>query len=248
MQNQQYPVWICLCHPSDIRNIGGAIRAVANFGLAGIKVVCDESLELSAEDLSIFSSGAYQKISFRRYGTLVEATETADILIGTSRRPRDHSHLNQYPSSGLSTLLGHSKEAHILFGNERVGLSHDELDLCHALIEIHSTSHFPSLNLAHAVACVGYELARPKDASLTIKSDMLYIRPQTSSVEDDAFLKRVQEVCEFSGFPSGKSADTFAKQLRGLIRKANPTPGDYGLILGVFRELERLSALEHATK
>ena len=249
MQFTPSSVWVCLCQPNDIRNIGGALRAVANYGLAGLKIVCSQDMEWTDERLMALSSGAYQQVRLKRYESLVKATEDADLLIGTSRRRREHGHIVQYKSTDLTTLLQNSERAHVLFGNERVGLSHKELDVCHALVEIHTRPTFPSLNLAHAVACIGYELTRPQ-ASLTDhkQTTLPLMKAQTTSSEDEAFLQRVLEVCQRSGFPPGKSAESFSRKLRSLVRRADPTPGDYGLILGVFRELDRLSTFKRCVE
>ena len=249
--------WICLCSPSDIRNIGGAMRAVANFKLAGLKVIIEPQVILPEEELKAYSSGAYQYIEFNRYSSLIEATKDADFLVGTSRRTRSHGHLKSYQSTDLVQLMQSCRSPHILFGNERVGLSHEELDLCHALIEIHSDTSFPSLNLAHAVVCLAYEITRSPsqkqekallDEESVTSVTQRFIPAQTSSLEDEAFLRRVIEVCDRIGFPSGKNAETYARKLRSLLRRAQPKAGDYGMILGLFRELDRLKRLSQSKR
>ncbi len=255
-------VWICLCQASDIRNIGGAARAVANFGLAGLKIINPRVKALSREDLHTFSSGASEIIEIQRFDTLLDGLEEADLLIGTSRRRRDHPHLSPHTAQELSTLIDRAQRPHLLFGNERTGLTHEELDLCQASVEIHSDPSFPSLNLAHAVACLAYELSRPLNVAgderiggaspssplntLSQVNTLSQAQAQSPSLttvrEDEAFLQRVIEVCTRTNFPPGKSSERYARQLRSLIRRAKPKPGDYGMILGLFRELERLSS------
>ena len=255
--NPHQNTWICLCSPSDIRNIGGAMRAVANFKLAGLKIIIEPQVTLAEEELKAYSSGAYQYIAFNRYSNLVEATKDADFLIGTSRRPRSHGHLKSYQSTDLVQLMQSCHRPHILFGNERVGLSYEELDLCHALVEIHSDVSFPSLNLAHAVACVAYEITRPspqkKQKNQTVDGALNsvkngFIPAHTSTLEDEAFLSRVIEVCDRIEFPPGKNAETYARKLRSLLRRAHPRAGDYGMILGLFRELDRLKRLAQSNQ
>ena len=51
-------------------------------------------------------------------------------------------------------------EVALVFGNERTGLTDGELALCSLASHIPSSSAFPSLNLAHAVQVVCYELRR----------------------------------------------------------------------------------------
>lgn len=242
--------WVCLCRPSDVRNVAGVIRAVANFGLAGVKLVTEDHKLHDPDDLLAFSSGASKIVTLKVYPDITSALTKASLAVGTSRRQRNHQHLTHLESCQITTALIDHESPHILFGNERTGLSHDELDLCHAIVELHSTSTFPSLNLAHAVACVAYELTRPRDiqshhVSATDSSALTaaLIPPvSTSIVEDEAFLNRVIEVSQRVKYPPSKSSERFARQLRSLLRRARATPGDYGLILGIFRELERLDS------
>ena len=246
--------WVCLSRPSDVRNIAGAIRAVANFGLAGIKVVTDQSTLFTLDELEAFSSGASRIVPLNVYHELVPALAEASLVVGTSRRQRNHQHLAHLYAYQMSVALNHQPSPHILLGNERTGLSHKELDLCHAIVEINSCASFPSLNLAHAVACIAYELARPFDphsnrltdeviSEASVSSKSIPQSP-TSIVEDEAFLKRVIEVSQRIHYPPSKSSERFARQLRSLLRRAQATPRDYGLILGIFRELERLGAMD----
>lgn len=48
----------------------------------------------------------------------------------------------------------------IVFGNERTGLTDEELDCCSVAINIPSNEDFPSLNLSHAVQVMTYTLFR----------------------------------------------------------------------------------------
>lgn len=233
-------VWVCLCRPSDVRNIGGALRAVANFGLAGVKLICSEVNQYDEDELSACSSGALRHVPFLEYTSLSEALSEADLIIGTSRRHRAHTHLHEVVSSQLPEYIRTSLSPHLLFGNERAGLSHAELDLCHLLTEIHSTPEFPSLNLAHAVACIAYELARPISESDLIYRHDIHLPQVVDPVADEAFLHRVIEVSTLVGYPPSKSPERFARQLRSLMRRAAAEPGDYGLILGLMREIHRL--------
>jgi len=51
----------------------------------------------------------------------------------------------------------------VVFGNERTGLTDEELDCCSVAINIPSSERFPSLNLSHAVQLITYTLYRALD-------------------------------------------------------------------------------------
>lgn len=242
--------WICLCRPSDIRNVAGALRAVANFGLAGVKLITDDTDLSQADPLRAFSSRAYDVVKFEVYSEVEVALRDASVIIGTSRRPRAHQHLTELVSAELCQAIEAQTSPHILFGNERVGLSHAELDHCHGLVTLPSQPSFPSLNLAHAVACVAYELAREGESQTgaqerdapALTTPLLPSTP-TNVVVEEAFLRRTIEVSQRVGYPPGRSSERFARQLRSLLRRAQASEGDYGLLLGILRELDRLKKL-----
>lgn len=249
-------VWLCLCRPSDVRNVAGAIRAAANFGVAGVKLISDDPALSKSDDLFAFSSGASAVVDLRVYSDLTAALEGSTINVGTSRRQRDHAHLISLETLDLYYALSGHDAPHILFGNERFGLSRVELDLCQAIVTLPSQEAFPSLNLAHAVACVAYEIARGDEALKAGLSDQgetqennVHLTPRplpkasASAAAEEAFLQRVIEVSDRVGYPPSKSSERFARQLRSLLKRAHATPGDYGLVLGIFRELDRLSRL-----
>ena len=90
-----------------------------------------------------------------------------------------------------------------IFGAERTTLK-SEPDRCSAVVHIPTSETYPSMNLAHAVACIGYELARP-DPSLvgltTIES-----APRLSAAARDAFYDQVLNVLSDLNYPPGRSA------------------------------------------
>jgi TrmH family RNA methyltransferase len=51
----------------------------------------------------------------------------------------------------------------LLFGREDKGLTNEALDRCHRVVTIPSEPDYPSLNLAHAVVLMLYELALARD-------------------------------------------------------------------------------------
>ena len=231
--------WVCLCDPSDVRNIAGTIRAVANLRLAGLKVVSHTMPDREA--LYHLSSGALSHIQYAHYTHLDEAISHASMVIGTSRRTHHALSPPCLSSMQLPSYILNSEHPHILFGNERVGLRTHELDVCQAIIEIPTNPQFPSMNLSHAVVAIGYEIARasisqssPKDVQNL--SEDLRATPQAT----EAFFKRVREIVEKVGYPKGRTPESFIKRLRKLLRRANPDAGEYGLLLGSFKALNRL--------
>lgn len=228
-----------LCNPQDPRNVGGAARAVANFGLGELRVV--SATPFDPEDVHAYSAGSVRTIAFRHFATLDEAIADCERVVGTSRRTRDPDAPPEWPVAGLAARLAGPGRTAVLFGNERTGLVREEVDRCSATVHIHTDEGYPSMNLAHAVACVGYELARPTpgESGPPVRTE----RPRTSAAAREAFFGKVQGVVEALGYPPGRSAAAFTRRVRRILERANPDQQELSLFGGVFSELLRLGRL-----
>ncbi|MEE2644401.1 MAG: TrmH family RNA methyltransferase [Myxococcota bacterium] len=229
-------VWACLVHPSDPRNAGASIRAVANHGLAGMKIVRESPF--LPEDLSAFSSGASDVVPVESKLNLDDAIEEAALVVGTSRRERSALNPEWWSLRELQARVLGVGPVVILFGNERAGLSKKELARCQAIVSIPTHERFPSLNLSHAVACVAYELnrvERPLKNTPPLQ-EPLRVSPKAS----EALYQKLEKIAAEVTYPPGRTPRSFVARLRQLIRRANPSQAELGLIAGIFKELQRL--------
>jgi len=233
-----------LCNPKDPRNVGGAARAVANFGLDELRVVSPEPFK--ADDVHAYSAGSVRTIRFVPFTSLDDAIADCDRVIGTSRRTRDPDAPPEWPIAGLGERLDGQGATAILFGTERTGLTTAEVDRCSATVHIHTGETYPSMNLAHAVACVGYELARPTpgESGPPVRPDT----PRTGAEAREAFFGHVQRVVDALGYPPGRSPEAFTRRVRRILERANPNQQELSLFGGVFTEMLRLAKLAGATR
>lgn len=228
-----------LCHPDDPRNVGTAARAVANHGLSSLRVVTARAFD--ERDLHAYSSGAVENITYVEVATLDEAIADCHRVVGTSRRRRDTDGPSVWPAAGLRARLGGDAPTAILFGTERTGLTTAELDRCEAVVEVPTTDVHPSLNLAHAVAIIGYELARP--APDVVGPPAAEEAQRLSAEKREAVYGHIHAVVERLGYPPGRSPDAFVRRLRRILHRANLTAEEMSLLTGVFTEMGRLGKL-----
>jgi len=241
--NVREQVYAILCHPADVRNVAGAVRAVVNAGLAGIRVAT--KFNFDEQDLQCYSSGAMSFTDVAFYPTVHEAIADCPRVIGTSRRLRDPDAPPEWPAAGLAKRLAEPTRTALLFGCERTGLTRSELALCSAVVHIPTTDLFPSMNLAHAVACMSYELARP-DAAL-VGPESMESAPKLSAAARDAFYSRITDICSSISYPPGRSTDAFVRRLRKILHRANLNQSELSMLGGLFREMERLGQLSGTT-
>lgn len=233
-----------LCHPKDPRNVGVAIRAVGNHGLGGLRIVSDVPFE--RRELEAYSSNYFHEVDVQEFTDLDEALSDCVQVIGTSRRTRDPLAPPSWPAAGVGARLDPKGPVAILFGTERTGLVKSEVDRCQAMVWIPTADTVPSLNLSHAVAVIGYELARPSVSADAGDLDGPPVeapeQPRTPIKAREAFYKHAFNVTTAIGYPPGRTPELFTRRLRRILMRANPNPLEYGLFAGMLSEMKRLSS------
>ncbi len=159
---------IVLDHPDESRNIGAACRAMANNDISDLRIVgnkADYDIE-HIHVLAIHAGGIFDNAHF--YNSITEATADCSICAGTTRRrgkkrgklllPEEFADMADDITEGSTTEAG-GKVA-VIFGNERTGLTDEQLDECNLGVTIPSSDNFGSLNLSHAVQIMSYHLFR----------------------------------------------------------------------------------------
>lgn len=154
---------VILVRPRDPNNIGAATRAMGNFGLCDLRVV-DPYPPVWREAVSAVGVSDILQ-NARRFDSLDAAlADTHFSLASTALKNRRAEqeiitlpHLNarlENAPQGLTALV---------FGNEKSGLSGEDIARCDAILNIPTSAKQPSVNLAQAVILTCYELSRRAD-------------------------------------------------------------------------------------
>lgn len=162
-------VVICVgtSHPG---NVGAVARGALNFGAKELRFVaprcdihCDEALSRSvhAKDL-LLAAKTYPDLESAIAGTSIRVATSARQTTADNRFLRKPLDVREW-AEGIGELDG---TIALVFGREDSGLTSEEVNLCDQLVTI-PTSDYSSLNLAHAVTLLSYELHRTIAASIT---------------------------------------------------------------------------------
>ncbi len=173
-------VIIVLCRPEESRNVGAVCRAMANNGLKNLRIVGKKSDfdEERVRILAIHAAKIWENAQF--FNSITEATKDCVLCAGTTRRrgkkrgklllPEEFASLASKTTGSPSSINGKDENADkaggkiaAVFGNERTGLTEEEIDECTLGVTIPSDDGFPSLNLSHAVQIISYALFREHD-------------------------------------------------------------------------------------
>ncbi len=156
-------VCIVLVRPEADGNVGSVCRAMKTMGLRGLRVVGAPRERFDERSVRAWAVHAFEIFDEARFcATLPEALADTAIAAGVSRRRgawRKHVSLLPEELAERAAVAGRGTVAAV-FGNERTGLTDEEISHCSLAVHIPANPAFPSLNLSHAVQIIGYALRR----------------------------------------------------------------------------------------
>lgn len=149
-----------LLRPRVPENLGAVARALKNFGLADCVLVAPETSidDPAAVRLAVQSEDVLA--GFRSVATLDEAVADCAWVVGTSsRRLRG---VRRVDVRAFASEAVRREPVALVFGDERSGLTNDEIERCHDLSAIDTDDAQPSINLAQAVLLYSYEWSKAR--------------------------------------------------------------------------------------
>ena len=151
---------VVLHEPQDLVNIAHVVRALKNFGLRELRLV--NPREYDAYRVAGIAHQTQDVLArVAQFGRLEDALADCVHVVGFTARGRTAKRNLQRPREAAGEILGQAEAGPtaLLFGREDKGLPNEALDLCHRVVTIPTNPAYPSLNLAHAVVLMLYELA-----------------------------------------------------------------------------------------
>ncbi|MBI2383248.1 MAG: RNA methyltransferase [Gammaproteobacteria bacterium] len=239
-------------HPG---NIGMAARAMMNMGLSQLVLVAPDRYDAASghPQARAQASGALEVLERARVvATLEEAVADCAWVVGASARPR---HLGDEPLTPWAMAeragaLPATASVAIMFGNERSGLSNEELLRCHAAAIVPANPYYSSLNLAQAVQIFAYELrkaALPEAPRVSLKRDHpLYAPPSAADME--RFYEHLERALLQTGFLDPTNPRALMRRLRTLFNRAQPDSNELAMLRGVVSTMEKPKERRIGTK
>jgi tRNA/rRNA methyltransferase len=230
------PPVIILSEPQLGENIGACARAMANFGLHDLRLVTprdgwpNPKAEAMAAQAQPVIDGA------RVYPSVQSAIAELGLVFATTARDRSMAKPVLTPAAAAHRLRDAAVKGMrtaILFGNERAGLTNDEVALADSVITIPTASGFSSLNLGQAVLLIGYEWFRAGDATPSEQID--HGGSQPAAREDLIRLfEHLESELEQGGFlfPPGNRPGMI-RNLRNILHRAQLTDQEVRTLRGV---------------
>jgi len=227
---------VILVEPQLPENVGAVARAMANFGLARLRLVRPRAA-FPNEKARAVASGAERVLE---QATLHESVEAAIGDLNTVFAATARAHDQAKPVVGAEEAariaaekIAAGESVGLMFGRERNGLENDEVALADRIITLPVNPAFASLNLAQAVVIVGYEWFKHLGGgalpfAMPRKSDAA---PREQLLAFFADLERELERVEFFRPPDKRA--TMQINLRNIFSRMQPTRQDIQTLHGV---------------
>src|SRR4029079_5307341 len=161
------PPAIILVNPQLGENIGFAARAMANFGLTDLRLVCPRDGWPNDKAHAAAAGAAFLVERASVYASVESAIGGLHYVRASTARPREMVKPVLSPESAAVELGRRGDKAEscgVLFGPERSGLDNDTISLADAILTAPVSPDFASLSLPQAVLLFGYEWFKANSA------------------------------------------------------------------------------------
>jgi tRNA/rRNA methyltransferase len=220
---------VVLVKPEHPANVGLVARNMKNTGfkqlrLVGVSGIAGESLKTAVHAREILDSAQI-------YDRLDEATADLEVIFAaTSKKRKNFSHFSLEDAVEKMTQFPDSTKTGLLFGNERTGLTSEELKHSHFRFTIPQATRQPSFNLASAVLITLFRIFTHSPR----RSDERSVErplPQKKQVE---CIKVVLDKLEEKGFIHKTNKKHTTEMIHDLFGRLGMTEGDRKLLLAIF--------------
>jgi tRNA/rRNA methyltransferase len=227
---------IILSEPQLGENIGACARAMANFGLIDLRIVAPRDGWPNAKAEAMAANAAHLIAAAKVYPGVREAIGGLQIIYATTGRDRSMAKVILTPQEAAVRLREAAMrgiKTGLLFGNERAGLTNDEVALADCVITIPTEPGFASINLGQAVLLLGYEWFKTGDSTPPERIEHGIAQPAPRE-ELIRLFEHLEEELEKGGFlyPPGNRPGMI-RNLRNILHRAQLTDQEVRTLRGV---------------
>ena len=229
-------VRVVLCDTSHPGNIGAAARAMKTMGLEHLHLVRPQRFP-DPEALWRAARAADVLGNAQVHATLDEALTDVVFSVACSARTREIAvpALDCRQAVSRAIDLARGQRIAFVFGNERSGLTTEDVNKCKLLAWIPANPAYPSLNLAAAVQLFAYELRMA--ASAPVNRDPPPDLATHAEIEG-LYAHLEQLMCE-TGFMNPEHPRRLMPRLRRLFARTGLEPEEVNILRGILKALAR---------
>ncbi|WP_343039139.1 RNA methyltransferase [Propylenella binzhouense] len=226
-------------------NIGAAARAMANFGLADLRLVAPRDGWPNEKARAAASRADHVIDAAKLFATTEEAVADLAYVYATTARNRGLPKPVVGPRAAAAALRGRSSAGQatgILFGRERWGLTNEEIALADAIVTFPVDPAFASLNIAQAVLLMSYEwMSAGLDGRITARAPVAaFDATPAPKAQLIGLMEHLEAALDEAGyFRTADKRPTMVANLRAILQRAGFTEPEIKVLRGVVAALER---------
>jgi tRNA/rRNA methyltransferase len=235
---------VTLIEPQYPVNVGHIARLMKNFGLKSLYFVRPH---FDKTEAAKYSTHGNDILIAAKSVTLSQLRKKFDILIGTTAIQAS-SKLNILRGSinaeQLAKIIYDSstKDFCILLGRESSGLNNKELKLCNLVVTIDTKTNYRTMNVAHALAILLYEISKLHSSEPPVKKSKKKVE-LASQKDIDLLLHYISKLADAGNYDLHKKP-LLEAAVKKVLAKSVPTTKDIMLLVSLLRKshlaIERL--------
>lgn len=232
-----------LCRAEGAVNVGASCRALFSMGVTELRLAaCPDFDPDTVRTYALGAFSLYERAG--RFASLKDALSDLSLAAGLSRRMGRRRKESVDIRRFAEEAAARPGRIGLVFGNERDGLSDEELALCDLASHIPSSELFPSLNLSHAVQLCFWELRKAWLAG-TAASAMGAASATAAAPADrdgaEGTARRIADILQDAGFYKIAGRADQERFLSSVMARAGMSPAELGRLEGIFTKFAALS-------
>jgi tRNA/rRNA methyltransferase len=236
---------VVLMETSHPGNVGSAARAMKTMGLSDLVLVAPKLAAPQRKQEAIaLASGALDVLNnLRIVATLQEALADTIFAVGFTARKRElaHRHVDCREAADIviKTVKDNAaQKVALVFGNEAMCLSNDDIDRCQLLASVPANPKYSSLNLAQTVQVAAYEMMMAA-GKYHVVADAPRVTATNGEIE--ALMMHIEEAAVASGYLNPEFPKRFSTRLRRLFTRAEMEPEEVAMLRGLIASFQNVT-------
>ena len=229
-------VMVGTTHPG---NIGAAARAMQNMSISNLVLV---DPQCSVEETAYARAAGANLVldDLRRESSLQDALQNCSLVIAASARVRSLPWPELSPDMMAQKIAGLNADstAALVFGREHSGLTNEELQHCHYMVNIPTNPDFSSLNVASAVQVLCYEIFKISSSRFETEKPG-FQEPSATSNELEGYFLHLEQVLTATQFLDTQNPGLLMQRLRRLYLRNELSKSEVNILRGILSSVEK---------
>lgn len=223
---------VVLVRPEKQENVGLVARAMKNTGFSDLRIVGLEGSAFTAEAQRTAVHAQDILNAARFYSSLAEVLRRLHLVFASTARARSKfSILSLDDAVDLLFRYPTSTRVGLLFGNERTGLTCEELGAANFIFSIPQAVRQPSYNLSSAVLLTLFEIFR-RGSTPPVPQEK---RPLPREVQEECIRVVLMKLRQ-SGFIHKTNEIHVTRRVQDLFGRLSLTERDRKLLMAIFNK------------